>query len=1790
MYKHKPVRSFVTIFLISLFLTSVIDVAFSPKASGEIGNSNSITSNNYFSNPAQLSSSPTSESKNKQLPDTSEDWWSFDNFKPATSLDEIKTQFSFAVDGDFISLVIGVDTSRITAYGSIVSMVDGSNGKVVNTVSIGGKVIAVVARVPLTNAFALRDTIHENNLARYIEPRMKFQALFTPNDPYWSVQWGPQKIEANNAWNTTTGSHSVLVAIIDTGIDYTHPDLNANYIPLGYDWVNNDPDPLDDHGHGTHCAGIIAATMNNSIGIAGVANVSIMAEKALDAGGSGYEDGLANAIIDAVDQGANILSNSWGGYGISQLIYDAVKYAYAHGVLVVAAAGNDGWTQKPIPAGYAEVVAVTATDSADSLASFSNYGDWVEVAAPGVSIYSTLPTYHVTLNDLGYSMNYDYLSGTSMACPHTSAVAALIWSRFPNATRDWVRAQLRFTADDLGFPGFDEYYGYGRLNARKAVEQTPPNHDLLIYEWKKPQHIQPGDTASFNIAVMNFGESDEQNVTIQLIVDGSVTNSTTVNYLVSSAVANVSLSWNPLAEGTYNVTLYVVPALGETVTENNFVTEMFLVRYPVGSILFDQTRCDTIDYYSSWVKNLTETGYIVDTYAMGPISSEVLADYDIFVVPQAYSSYSPEEIMAIQEFVRNGGGLLVIGDYDPVIYTSLTNFADIAWTTYFGAWRGYTGDITEHEVTEGVTTAYFEAPMAELLVNATAEALIRDGYGYNDVMLAVSEVESGRVICIADEDTVADWAIAQADNSLLASNMIDWLLGVQYQHELVVRLDTPYYLEPGAMARLNATVRNRGLENETNVEIRLLVDGTVMKNATVPLLVKGTEHTINFVWAPSAQGTYNITAYAPPVASENITLNNRKTNFVSVHFPLINPFPGQYAKYVMRYYDSLGNLRGPEGYWNITYEYYVNPYKMYVTMSQRTPDGYVSTAWLVVDTMTRYVDSGVWAGWWYMGWIETGLNVGSTINLFDGSATVNGSKLIAVGPRAIDCWQVPYSVYGFPYSFWYDKTSGLWVCMVTFDTYGQRMEVILSDTNIPIGTFYAHDLGVTLESPAYLRPGDVAKLNATVYNVGLSYETNVEVVLYVNGTEVANEVIDELVIGASHVLSYSWTPADLGMYNITAYAPVMFGESVSINNIQSKIVNVHYAPRILAYVEYTDYIGEYQNTLNAIMSSFGPDFELAELWNYTDLESMIVGKDILLIPEQEMVGSSTLAAIGGEWSGILSDFVENGGVVIVCDYSGGYGGSYGILTGAGLMSISSAYDRSFQLLYVADATDPLADGVSSPFYGQSGTLSFLTAEEKVVISDGTYPVVIHKGMGSGHVVLIGFDYFSYNLDEAQIIGNAVNLALTVSLSINPSCGSPGTEVRVSGTKATVTGTVSVYWDDVSVGNATCDDFGNFEYYLVVPFDASVGVHEVKVVDVTTGRTASVSFRVFLLVLNPAKGPAGTKVALEGAGFTPEAWVNVTFNDELLGHVLVDDFGNFSFVFNVPFSAGGSQLVKVFDVEGIGSVVFNVVDVTPLDVQVDVGVIHFRGEIAEFYVLIAFKGKAVGAIVTGAVLYKPDGLTEILMALPITTGLYKLLYSIDGNASVGAYTLVVTASYVTDTVEAEGTSFKSFLLSSTLESMNAVVQGIQGDIATIIVPSLGTIKANLTELDAKIVGLNGTVADIWTDIGTMQVSLDDIRLRVIGIDGKTATIQTILGVMNGTITSIDDNVATIVVPSVGQIQADVSGLVDDQKSTGGPLLQYVAVVLSLVAAAGAVSAVVLLSRRKKVSTGPTTEVK
>jgi subtilisin family serine protease len=229
--------------------------------------------------------------------------------------------------------------------------------------------------------------------------------------------------------------------------------------------------PEDDHGHGTHVAGIIAAVGHNNMGIAGVApHCKIMPVKVLNHEGKGDTGDIVAGLLWAVNNGAKIVNMSLGGTGGSRALMDAIAYAQSKDVVVVAAMGNDGANAQEYPAGYPGVIAVGATDSSDEAASFSNFGSWISVAAPGEDILSTLPTHSVYVTETeGKETSYDSMDGTSMASPFVAGLAALIRSQYPTMSAPLVKSRIEKSADDLGDPGFDDHFGHGRINAARAI-------------------------------------------------------------------------------------------------------------------------------------------------------------------------------------------------------------------------------------------------------------------------------------------------------------------------------------------------------------------------------------------------------------------------------------------------------------------------------------------------------------------------------------------------------------------------------------------------------------------------------------------------------------------------------------------------------------------------------------------------------------------------------------------------------------------------------------------------------------------------------------------------------------------------------------------------------------------------------------------------------------------------------------------------------------------------------------------------------------------------------------------------------------------------------------------------------------------------------------------------------------------------------------------------------------------------------------------------------------------------
>jgi subtilisin family serine protease len=369
------------------------------------------------------------------------------------------------------------------------------------------RIIKVTYENVQDNNFILQTAANDPDI-EYIEPSHTYHIDTVPNDSLVNQQWALDKIHAFDAWNITQGSDSVLVGLVDTGIDYLHPDIkNKIYINtgetgtdaqgrdkrtngidddgngfiddfMGWDFVDEvgfpfdttggdylgwDNDPMDQLFHGTFVAGIIAAETNNLTGIAGAApKVKLLNCRAFDPTGNGQEDDAAAAILYAVQMKCKVINMSWGDNSFSLVLRDVIRYAYSQNVVLVGSAGNDGNDLPHYPSGYPEVICVGNSTEDDYLYSNSNYGSTIDLVAPGSNIWS-----------LGLNNTYVQASGTSASAPFVSATAALILS-LKNFTNEEVKQIIKSTSDDIGDPGWDLKFGAGRLNMFKALSVLAP--------------------------------------------------------------------------------------------------------------------------------------------------------------------------------------------------------------------------------------------------------------------------------------------------------------------------------------------------------------------------------------------------------------------------------------------------------------------------------------------------------------------------------------------------------------------------------------------------------------------------------------------------------------------------------------------------------------------------------------------------------------------------------------------------------------------------------------------------------------------------------------------------------------------------------------------------------------------------------------------------------------------------------------------------------------------------------------------------------------------------------------------------------------------------------------------------------------------------------------------------------------------------------------------------------------------------------------------------------------------
>ncbi len=376
---------------------------------------------------------------------------------------------SFGCSGPWLSAdrvpgryVVGFESGGAGAAGYWVGQ---EGGSVLRVDESGDFLVAGFA--PAVDDQVLSVSAARVSVIRYFEPDLRVRAARIPNDPYFlSHQWDKWVMYADQAWDLA-GAGRVKVGIVDNGVDYSHPDLAANFVPgePGYDFVNNDNDPRPDNPgisnafHGTHVSGIAAAVVDNGVGIAGWAGAQLLAVRVLDDSGNGNTSDLATGIRWAADRGCRVINMSLGSSSAPTPLVEACRYAAARNALLVAASGNEGNASVNYPAALAECIAVGSLSPDSRISTFSNRGPEQELIAPGEDIPSAVP-----------GGSYALAGGTSMASPQVAGVAALVLSLDTTMTTARLRAVLAAAAIDMGSAGRDQTFGFGLLNARRALE------------------------------------------------------------------------------------------------------------------------------------------------------------------------------------------------------------------------------------------------------------------------------------------------------------------------------------------------------------------------------------------------------------------------------------------------------------------------------------------------------------------------------------------------------------------------------------------------------------------------------------------------------------------------------------------------------------------------------------------------------------------------------------------------------------------------------------------------------------------------------------------------------------------------------------------------------------------------------------------------------------------------------------------------------------------------------------------------------------------------------------------------------------------------------------------------------------------------------------------------------------------------------------------------------------------------------------------------------------------------
>ena len=700
-------------------------------------------------------------------------------------------------------------------------------------------------------------------------------------------------------------------------------------------------------------------------------------------------------------------------------------------------------------------------------------------------------------------------------------------------------------------------------NALIWTNYAIPEHDLSA-RLETLDRAEPGDTISVNATVRNQGLHDESDVVLRLFIDGVEVDNLTIPTLNNGTTQTLTYVWTPLVEKIYNITAFVEHIADEYSYGNNQAVSMVNIRPIQGWILWDESHGNyPLVEHSSYLSDLEYEGYVVEAYTSGTITSAVLSGYDVLVCAEFGTAYSSSELTDIQNFVMDGGGLLVMGDNSYDLRNALTGYAGINWVS--GSYDGPATDITSHPVTEGVSTVYFGGAVNVLSTSGSANSVVRGG---SSELVAVAEYGFGFIVAICDDHCLVDGYYEMYDNPTLAVNIMDWMSVGRVDHDIAAILEVPTWSRPDYLVIVNASVFNRGLNDEADVTLNLYIEGALMDSLYVPFIQNGTSETLQYYWTPSIEAIYNVTAEVLEVPDENITRNNVVTRMVNV-FDLHDYYM---IEGPATWYDAKTNgvnlgIYGDDGYSYIDLPF---TFQFYDSSFDRV---YISTnGWLSFDNTQPYDLSGpvfpssdsrfAYCIVPYLADLiaEGNIYAWSTPEFL----VIQYDSYNWLGGTVLGTFQVVFYAEGvieINYLEMFTTSWGTGGLNHGNGIYGNAYPVTTLNgiTNLGVRYYYnppEHELTVALEVPTWNRPDHLVIVNASVFNRGLNDEADVTLNLYIEEILVDSLYVPFIQNGTSETLQYYWTPSIEAIYNVTAEVSGVPGENITSNNVVTRMVNV----------------------------------------------------------------------------------------------------------------------------------------------------------------------------------------------------------------------------------------------------------------------------------------------------------------------------------------------------------------------------------------------------------------------------------------------------------------------------------------------------------------------------------------------------------------------------------------------------------------------------------------------------------